>query len=60
VSARRLRPIQTPTIIATMITARAAIRVVVSVFMVSFHNPVPRMTSSQTTVITVGRHPPSR
>ena len=39
VSARRLRPIQTPTTTATTITARVATRVVASVFMLSFHSP---------------------
>ena len=57
-SARRLRPIQIPTTAAMTITARVATRVVASVFMLSFHSPVPRMTSSQTSVITVGRQPP--
>ena len=60
VSARRLRPIKTPTTIAKTITARVATRVVVSVFMLSFHSPVPRMISRQTSEVTVGRQPPSR
>ena len=45
VSARRLRPIHTPTTTAKTITARVATRVVARVFMASFHIPVPRMTS---------------
>ena len=44
----RLRPIQTPTTTRKTITARVATSVVVSVFMLSFHSPVPRMTSRQT------------
>ena len=58
-SARGLRPIHTPTTIAMTITARVAISVVVSVFMLSFHSPVPRMISMQTNEVSAGRQPPS-
>ena len=58
-SARRLRPIATPRMTAITMTSAVAISVIDSVIIVSFHRPVPRMTASQTSVIAVGRQPPS-
>ena len=58
-SARRLRPIATPSDTAMTITSAVAIRVMARVTIESFHSPVPRITASQTAVITVGRQPPS-
>ena len=52
-------PIQTPRTTAITITSTVATSVMVSVTIASFHSPVPKMTASQTTVVTTGRQPPS-
>ena len=48
-SARRLRPIATPSTTAISITRTVAISVIARVTIVSFHSPVQKMTASQTT-----------
>ena len=53
-----LLPIQTPTATAATTTSRVATSVVASVFMLSFHSPVPRITASQASVTAAGRQPP--
>ena len=58
-SARRLRPIATPSSTAMSITSAVAIRVMDRVTIESFHSPVQRITPSHTAVIAVGRQPPS-
>ena len=58
-SARRLRPIATPSTTAITMTSAVAIRVWERVTIESFHRPVIRMTTSHTAVTAVGRQPPS-
>ena len=54
VSALRLRPIQTPSTIARIITSTVATRVTVRVTMASCHRPISRMIAEHTAVVTDG------